>query len=400
MTDRSPLLHGIKILDLSTVLAAPFAATLCGDLGADVTKIELPDGSDALRGLAPTTPEHALYWKVVNRDKRGVTLDVRKPEGRAVLLRAVANADVLVENFRTGTLDRWGLSLDALHQANPRLVVLRLTGFGQTGPYATRPGYARIFEAMSGLTNLIGTPASGPQHPNVPIGDLISGVFGAFSIASAMVSMRTNPGQKGFEIDLSATEAIFRLLDPLAVEYEFLGVERSHVGTKAGYTAPSNMYQTQDNAWVTLVASSNQMFQRLCKVMDRADWLSDPRLQTNPDRCRHVDEIDSAIALWFGSMRFSDLERRLTEADIPHTKVYGIADVMADPQVKHRESVIRLDDPDVGSVPAPCVVPRVEGIRHRPRRTGPGVGEHNLEFFTHLGLTLEEIQNLRVLKVI
>lgn len=178
MTSRPPLLQGVRIFDLSTVIAAPFSATLCGDLGADVTKIELPDGSDALRGLAPTTPEHALYWKTVNRGKRGITLDVRKPAGKDLFLKAIKNADVLVENFRTGTMDRWGLDLQTLLKANPNLIVLRLTGFGQTGPYAERPGFARIFEAMSGLTNLIGTQQSGPQHPNLPIGDLIAGLFG------------------------------------------------------------------------------------------------------------------------------------------------------------------------------------------------------------------------------
>lgn len=394
-TPRLPMLDGIKILDFSTVLAAPFAATLCADLGAHVTKIELPDGSDALRGLAPTTPEHALYWKVVNRNKQGITLDVRQPEGRELFLKAIAHTDVLVENFRTGTLDKWGLDLKTLHAVNPSLVVLRITGFGQTGPYAKRPGFARIFEAMSGLTNLIGTPESGPQHPNLPIGDLITGVFGAFSIASAMASLRARPEQGGFEIDLSATEAIFRLLDPLAVEQEILGYTRSHVGNRADYTAPSNMYRSKDQVWVTLVASSNPIFSRLCHAIGRVEWLSDVRFDTNPGRCKNVEVIDEGISRWFGRNNFSDIEQVLGQAEVPYTKVFNIKDVLADPQVQSRQSVMRIEDPDLGSIPAPCVVPRVVGADTRKHRSGPGVGEHNAIFYTELGLSEEEIAQLK-----
>jgi crotonobetainyl-CoA:carnitine CoA-transferase CaiB-like acyl-CoA transferase len=399
-TPRPPLLAGINILDFSTVLAAPFAATLCADLGAHVTKIELPDGSDALRGLAPTTPEHALYWKVVNRNKQGITLDVRLAEGRELFLKAIAHTDVLVENFRTGTLDKWGLDLKTLHAINPNLVVLRITGFGQTGPYAKRPGFARIFEAMSGLTNLIGTPESGPQHPNLPIGDLITGVFGAFSIASAMASMRARPDQGGFEIDLSATEAIFRLLDPLAVEQEVLGYTRTHVGNRADYTAPSNMYRSKDDIWVTLVASSGAIFSRLCHAIGHVEWLSDPRFETNPGRCRHVEVIDEGISHWFANHAFSEIEHILGQAEVPYTKVFNIKDVLADPQVQHRQSVMRIEDPDLGSIPAPCVVPRVSGSLVVAHRSGPAVGENNADFFGKLGLSPADMIRLKVAGVI
>lgn len=395
-TPRLPMLEGINILDFSTVLAAPFAATLCADLGAHVTKIELPDGSDALRGLAPTTPEHALYWKVVNRNKQGVTLDVRQAEGRELFLKAIARTDVLVENFRTGTLDKWGLDLKTLHAVNPNLVVLRITGFGQTGPYAKRPGFARIFEAMSGLTNLIGTPESGPQHPNLPIGDLITGVFGAFSIASAMASLRARPDQGGFEIDLSATEAIFRLLDPLAVEQEVLGYTRTHVGNRADYTAPSNMYRSKDHIWVTLVASSSAIFSRLCHAIGHVEWLSDPRFETNPGRCRHVEVMDEGISQWFANHAFSEIEHILGQADVPYTKVFNIKDVLADPQVQYRKSVIRINDPDLGSIPAPCVVPRVSGTAAKTHRSGPSVGQHNADFFAALGLSASEVEDLKL----
>ncbi|MEY2683688.1 MAG: hypothetical protein RJA09_832 [Pseudomonadota bacterium] len=394
------LLEGVRILDLSTVLAAPFAATLCADLGATVTKVELPDGSDALRGLAPTTPEHALYWKLINRNKQGITLDVRQPEGRALLLKALAHTDVLVENFRTGTLDKWQLDMATLLQANPRLVVLRVTGFGQTGPYATRPGFARIFEAMSGLTHLIGTPGSGPQHPNLPLGDLVTGVFGAFSIASAMAAMRADPERRGFDIDLSGTEALMRLLDPLAVEHELLGSVRGHVGNRAGYTAPSNMYRTQDGVWVTVVASSDPIFRRLCVAMGREDWLQDPRFVSNPLRCRHVDALDGGIAEWFSGRPYAQVAEGLVQAEVPFTRVYTIVDVLQDPQVQHRQSIMRLTDPELGTLPAPCVVPRVQGTSSQPHRSGPGVGEHNVGFYKALGLAPSELEALKAKGVV
>jgi len=400
MTNRPPLLQDVRILDLSTVIAAPFASTLCADLGALVTKIELPDGSDALRGLAPTTPEHALYWKAVNRGKKGVTLDVRTTRGKELFLKAIQKTDVLVENFRTGTLDRWGLSLETLLAANPNLIILRLTGFGQTGPYAERPGFARIFEAMSGLTNLIGTPESGPQHPNLPIGDLIAGLFGAFSISSAIASLRRDPSQGGFEIDLSATEALFRLLDPLAVEYSLLGINRTHVGNRASYTTPSNMYKSIDGKWITLVASSDGIFKRLCNAINRPEWIDNPKFSTNPNRCLNANEIDQGIAQWFASSPFNVISKIFDESGIPYTKVYDISDVINDPQVISRKGIIDLQDNDLGSIPAPCRVPRVPGILDTSIKTGPKTGEDNLSFYKDLGLSEDEISDLKKNQII
>jgi crotonobetainyl-CoA:carnitine CoA-transferase CaiB-like acyl-CoA transferase len=390
----------VRILDLSTVIAAPFAATLCADLGATVTKIELPDGSDALRGLAPTTPEHALYWKTVNRGKKGITLDVRTAQGKELFLKAIQKTDVLVENFRTSTLDRWGFSLNTLLTANPNLIILRLTGFGQTGPYAERPGFARIFEAMSGLTNLIGTPESGPQHPNLPIGDLIAGLFGAFSISSAIASLRRDPSQGGFEIDLSATEALFRLLDPLAVEHSLLGINRTHVGNRASYTTPSNMYKSIDGKWVTVVASSDAIFKRLCTAINRPEWISNPNYSSNPNRCLNANEIDQGIAQWFASNIFTDISKIFDESGIPYTKVYDILDVLNDPQVIARKGIIDLLDADLGTIPAPCRVPRIPGIADTSIKTGPNTGEDNLSFYKDLGLSENEISELQKNKII
>lgn len=291
-------LSGVRILDLATVLAAPFASTLCADLGASVIKVELPEGGDSLRSLAPVTSEHALFWKAANRGKKGISLDIRKPEGKVLLLRLLENTDVLVENFRTGTLARWGLDFETLKQANPRLIVLRLTGFGQTGPYASRPGFARIFEAMSGFAHLTGEADGAPQHMNFPFGDVVCGVFGAFTIAAAVAEQRGSNTPQPREIDLSATEALLRLLDPLPVEFEQLGVARRRAGSRATYTAPSNMYCSADGVWITLVGTSDAIFQRVTQAMGRPEFTSDPRFATNPLRVEHLEVLDKAIADW------------------------------------------------------------------------------------------------------
>jgi crotonobetainyl-CoA:carnitine CoA-transferase CaiB-like acyl-CoA transferase len=393
-------LSGVRILDMATVLAAPLGATLCADQGADVVKLELPDGSDALRGLQPVKDGHSLWWKVANRGKRGITLDVRKPEGRALLLEMLPHFDVLLENFRSGTMDRWGLDLATLHKANPRLVVVRLTGFGQTGPYRQRPGYARIFEAMSGFTNLTGEAGGTPLHSNFPVGDAVAGLFCAFSIASEMVRMRSDPKALGVEVDLAATEALFRLLDPLPVEYEQLGQIRRPAGNLASYTAPSNMYRSADDQYFSLVASSNPIFARLCDVVGQPQWASDPRFATNPVRVRHLHELDAGLSSWFEQRSYADIAPLLEAGGIPFSKVYTIEDIVNDPHYQARQAIIRMPDPQLGSVPAPCIVPRVSGRVMPVPRTGPATGEHNAQVYGELGLDEQALERLRASGVI
>ncbi|HEY4296451.1 MAG TPA: CoA transferase [Paraburkholderia sp.] len=393
-------LAGVRILDLSTVVAGPFGAALCADLGADVTKIELPDGSDALRKLQPVKGELSLYWKVTNRGKRGITLDVRKPEGRDLLLKLVKNADVLLENFRAGKLEEWGLGLDVLHAANPRLVVLRLTGFGQTGPYRQNGGFARIFEAMSGLTNLAGEAHGMPLHMNFPLGDTVAGTFAAFAISAEMVRIRSNPEAPGVEIDLSATEALFRMLEPLAVEREQLGIVRGHHGNRATYTAPSNMYLSGDGISFSLVASTQPIFRRLCAMLGLEALIDDPRFIDNVSRVQHGETLDSLLADAFAQIPFEQLDARLTAAGVPHTKIYTIEDIVADPHFVAREAIIRLPDADLGTIPAPCVVPRVKGREMPVPRSGPAVGEHNADVYGELGLDEATLARLRREQVI
>jgi crotonobetainyl-CoA:carnitine CoA-transferase CaiB-like acyl-CoA transferase len=390
MTPTAPsaaLLEGVRILDMATVLAAPYAATLCADLGADVVKLELPDGSDPLRRLAPVEDGHALFWKVSNRGKRGITLDVRKPAGRDLLLRLMPRFDVLVENFRPGTLDRWGLDLAALRAAQPGLIVLRLSGFGQTGPMSGRPGFARVFEAMSGFANLCGPEGGPPMHMNYPAGDVVAGVFGAFSIAAAVARRRARPDETPAEIDLSATEALLRLLDALPVEHERTGEVRGPSGNRATYTAPSNMYRSADGAWLTLVASSDPIFVRLCRAMDAPAMALDARFASMLARVEHAAELDASIAAWFARLPAATALAACEREGVPLARVNDIAAVMVEPQFAARGAIVRLADPQLGSVPAPCVVPRVMGAAPLPApRTGPDVGEHNREIWAEVGV--------------
>ncbi len=396
-------LRGVRILDMATVLAAPFSATLCGDMGAEVVKLELPQGNDALRGLAPVHEGQPALWKTANRGKQGISLDVRMSEGRDLFLRLIADFDVLVENFRTGTLDSWGLDIATLHTHNPRLIVLRLTGFGQTGPYSRKPGFARIFEAMSGLVHLCGDADGPPQHMNYPLGDAIAGLWGAFAISTALAERNALPRnqQHGAEIDLSATEALMRLLDPLAAEHHFNRVVRQRTGSRASYTAPSNVYQSADGVWITLVGSSDPIFNRLCLAMDRPQLSSDARFSNNIARTKHHIEIDEIVAQWCATLSFAVLQDCLDKHEVPFSKVYSIEDATADPHFMEREAFIALNDDKMGPIPVPAPVPRFVGRDSPPVPcVGPATGQDNAKIFEAIGLSPEDLLRLKAQRVI
>jgi crotonobetainyl-CoA:carnitine CoA-transferase CaiB-like acyl-CoA transferase len=260
-TTAGPL-TGLRILDISTVVAGPFAAALLADLGADVLKVEMPGAGDALRALAPHKDGVPLWWKVTNRNKKGITLDLRKSEGKALLAKIIAGNDVLVENFRPGTLDGWGITREWLQAINPKLTILRVTGFGQTGPYKNRPGFARVFEAMSGFTRMCGEEGGTPLHLGDPISDAIGGLFGAVGILAALYRLKEDPASSGQEIDCSMTEAMLRTLDFLAIEYDQLGAVRTASGNRSQYAAPGNIYATRDGKWASIAASTQSEYLR------------------------------------------------------------------------------------------------------------------------------------------
>jgi crotonobetainyl-CoA:carnitine CoA-transferase CaiB-like acyl-CoA transferase len=400
MTDKTGPLGGLKIIDISTVVAGPFAAGLLGDYGADVLKVEMPGAGDSLRALAPHKDGAPLWWKVTNRNKRGITLDLRQPEGRELLAKLVAEADVLVENFRPGTLDGWGINRDWLQAINPRLTILRLTGFGQDGPYAKHPGFARIFESMSGFTQICGEEDGRPLHLGYPISDAVAGLFGALGIVAALHDLAKNPGKRGQEIDCSATEAMLRTLEFLAIEYDQLGTVRTRSGNRSQYAAPGNVYRTADGKWASIAASTQSIFERLCTALGIRELLQDERFATNPARVRHYKALDESVGAAIGKLTLAELRETLTKHEVGFSPIYDIADVFADPQFAARQAIVAVPDSELGSVRMQGVVPRFSETPGAVRRAGPTLGEHNDEVYRGLGLTAAQIAGLKARKVI
>jgi crotonobetainyl-CoA:carnitine CoA-transferase CaiB-like acyl-CoA transferase len=393
-------LTGLRILDLSTLIAGPFASTLLADLGAEVLKIELPDGRDALRALPPFKDGIPLWWKVTNRNKRGITLDVRTDEGRAIFLELLAEYDVLVENFRSGTLDGWGLDAATLRRANPELIVLRVTGFGQTGPDRRRPGFARMFEALSGYTYISGPPDKPPSYNGYPIGDAVTGLFGALGILAAVQHARSHPGEGGQDIDLSATEAMLRLLDFLPIEYDQLGVVRERHGNTSAYNAPVDTYMTADGKWISVHAGTQPMWERLAGLMERPDLAKSPDFIDNDSRVRNREKLNAIVAQWMLGKSYLQLSALLAGADIAHCPIQSIADVFVDPQMIARGSIVRVEDPSLGVVRMQGVVPRFEKTPGSVCRTGPDLGQDNETVYASLGIADARLQELCTHKVI
>jgi crotonobetainyl-CoA:carnitine CoA-transferase CaiB-like acyl-CoA transferase len=395
-----PLL-GVKVLDLATVVAAPFAATLMADLGAEVLKVELPGAGDHIRHLPPHKDGVPLWSKVANRNKRGITLDLRTPEGRNIVEKLIAEQDVLVENFRPGTLDRWGLSAERLFSINPHLIILRITGFGQNGPYASRPGFARVFEAMSGFAHLNGNADGPPIFPGYPISDAVAGVYGAFSVCAALVHRNATPGRPGQEIDLSATESMFRCLDFLAIEYDQLGSVRKRNGNLNAYSAPSDIYKTSDGEWMVLAVSAPTVFARFAKAIERPDLLVDQKFSTNVARLANRGEIEGIVRKWFSERTQTEVADILRKHDVTYNRIFSIEDIFKDQHFEAREAIVTVDDDELGPVRMQGVVPKFSRTPGAVWRAGPAEGEHNNEVFeTQLQFSHEEIASMRGRKVI
>lgn len=388
-------LHGLRILDLSTVIAGPYASTLLADLGADVIKVELPGKGDGLRALAPHKDGIPLWWKVTNRNKRGITLDLRKPQARAVLERLLPDCDVVVENFRPGTLDAWGLTKAWMHGINRRLIILRVTGFGQTGPYRNRPGFARVFESMSGFTRMCGEAGGSPLHLGYPISDAVGGLFGAIGILAELSRLRAQPDSGGQEIDVSVTEAMLRTLDFLAIEYDQLGATRVGSGNLSQYAAPGNVYRTRDGKWASIAASTQSIYERLCQALDLQELLQDARFADNPSRVANREALDRILAERIAELPLQELQRRLDSSHVGFSPIYDAADVMADPHFQAREAIVTVDDSELGPVRMQCVVPRFAETPGRVRNAGPGIGQDNEQVYRSLGFSDRDMEEMR-----
>lgn len=387
-------LAGLKVLDIATIIAAPFAASLLADFGADVTKFEIPGRGDGLRAFPPFKDNKPLWWKVTNRGKRYGTLDLRQPEGLELMKRMVANSDVLIENFRPGTLAKWGLDRDTLWEINPKLVILRVSAFGQTGPRAGQGGFARIFEAMGGLTHITGMSDGAPVHPGYPIADAFGGLFGAFSILAALHGIDRNRTE-GEEIDLALTEATFRLLENLAIEYDQLGQIRERDGNNNQYTAPANVFRTKDNRYVTVTGSTDSMFRNNMRAIGREDMIEDSRFVTNRHRMEFRDELDAIFAEFVERHTLDETLAAFARENGAIGPIYSVEQIFQDPQVQDREVVTAVPDDDFGEVRMQNVVPRLTRNPGRIRWAAKDLGADTDAILQELGLSAEEIAECR-----
>lgn len=392
---RCPL-DGVRVLDLSRVVAGNMVSLLLADFGAEVVKIEPPTG-DPLRDWLVAGV--ATNWKVYARNKKSVCLDLRKEEAKALLLKLVDTAHVLIENFRPGTLEKMGLGPDELHARNPRLVILRVTGWGQTGPYCHKPGFGTLAEGAAGFAALNGFADREPVLPPMQLADCTAGVYGAFAtlVAVREVEMR---GGRGQVIDLSLLEPLFSVMGPQAASYQASGRLRPRTGSRSTAAAPRNAYRTRDDRWVCLSASTQAMAERLFRVIGRPDLIENPRYRTNADRVQHAAELDAIIGEFIGRMTLAENLDFFDRAEVTVGPIYNIAQIMDDPHIKAREMVVSYPDAEMGSVPMHCVVPRLSGTPGAIRRPAPELGEHNAEILGALGLAPDELARLGAAGVI
>ncbi|VTU29520.1 Succinyl-CoA:(R)-benzylsuccinate CoA-transferase subunit BbsF [Variovorax sp. PBL-E5] len=393
---RQGPLSGLRVLDIATVVAAPSAAALLADYGAEVLKIELPGAGDGCRNFPPFKDGKPLWWKVTNRNKKLISLDLRKPQGMALFKQLLPRFDVLIENFRPGTLDRWGLDRDTLWALQPRLVILRATAFGQTGPYRDRAGFTRIFEAMGGLTYITGEADGEPMHAGYPIGDSIGGLFGALGVMTALWKRARDPQAPGEEIDLSLTEAMLKLMEFLPIKQALLGESHGRSGNTSQYSAPTGVYPTRDGQWVSLSGSTDALFAANCRAIGREDLIGDPRYAGNRERCARTVELNALYRQWFAEHDLADVLERFERHEGTLAPIYSARQIVEDAQVKARGFLRDVPDRDFGTVPIQDVVPRFHHDPGAVYSSGGAVGEHNDEIYGEwLGLTPEDRAALR-----
>lgn len=390
----SGALAGIRVLDLGTRIGAPFAATLLAELGADVIKVEQPGSGDFLRTIPPLADGVSLWWAVEGRGKRSITLDLSKPKGQEILRRLVPHADVVVENFLPGTLERWGIGPEQLRALNPRLVVSRASVYGQTGPYRGRPGLDRNGIAFGGLLHITGYPDAPPVRPGVVIGDYLTALFGAVGILAALLERERSGEGQGVETTLF--ESVFRVMEWTAAAYDRLGVVRERTGNRLPNAAPLDNYATVDGHYVCIAAAGDALFPRLARAIGREDLLADERFSTLEARAAHADEINATVAKWCAARTRDEIEEALVAAEVPVSSILDIAEIFADAHYAARGSIVAVEDPALGRVLQQAPAPRMDRTPLRVHRPAPALGEHNAEVYGELlGLSREEIEALR-----
>ena len=386
-------LSGVRVLELGQVVAGPYCGQVLADLGADVVKVEPPGVGDVLRqwGWAPEGKD-SLWWRVAARGKRSITVDLRTPEGQQLVRRLATDVDVVVENFRPGTLERWGLSYDELAADNPGLILVRISGYGQDGPYAGRPGYASVGEAMGGLRALTGDPDRPPVRVGLSLGDTLTGMAGALG-ALAALHERQSSG-RGQVVDAAIYESVLAMTEGLVPEWSVAGLTRKRTGAVLQGIAPSNVYPTTDGE-VIVAANQDSLFARLCAVMGQPDLTTDPRFADHRARGEHATELDELIATWTRTLPSADLLAALHTAAVPAGLVFTPADMAADPHFTFRKALVEVEDPEVGPLLMPAPAPRLSRTPSRVRWAGPRLGQHTEQVLQQAGLTEPDVAALR-----
>lgn len=394
MSPTAPL-AGLRVLDLSTMVAGPMAATMLRDYGADVVKVEMPGIGDSVRRFGAQRNGHGLYWKVLNRGKASVALDLRHPEAKDLLLRWIEHFDVLIENFRPGTLERWGLDPAALRAANPRLVVLRVTAYGQEGPYRDQPGFGTLAEALSGLASLSGWEDRPPLLPAYPLADIMSGTLGATAVLAAL--QRRHLTGLGDTIDLAIYEATLKLVEVNIVEYQQLGSKPARTGNQYGQTAPRGSYLCRDGLWMALSGSTQAMAENVLRTIGGDSLVTDPRFATNADRIRHIDELDVLVSDWCAGRDREQAIAQLTAGGCAVGPLETIATMLDNPQITHRGSIVITQDPDLGPLAMTNVFPRFQDAHTELGSPAPStVGADTDAILSRdLGLSPHELSQLR-----
>ncbi|MFZ1910629.1 MAG: CaiB/BaiF CoA-transferase family protein [Burkholderiales bacterium] len=386
-------LAGVRVLELGSLIAGPFCAKTLADFGAEVVKVEPPGDGDPLRRWRRMRNGVSLWWQVQSRNKRSITLDLRKPEGQEAVRRLAAKSDVVIENFRPGAMERWNLGWDRLSAANPKLVMVRISGYGQSGPYRDRPGFAAIAEAVGGLRYVTGYPDRPPVRPNLSIGDTLASLHGVIGALLALRHIQAGGG--GQVIDVALYESVFNVMESLLPEYDAQGVVRERSGSSLPGIAPSNLYPCKDGSYVLIAGNADSLYRRLMSAIGREDLRDDPALAKNDGRAAQMERIDTAIAEWTSRFSQQEVLQKMEQAEVPAGRIYSAADIAADPHYAARGMLVDGIAGDGEPLKQPGVVPKLSATPGAIRRAAPKLGEHTDQVLGEAGYTKAEIAALR-----
>lgn len=394
-TEATPLpLEGVRVLELGSLIAGPYAASILAQFGAEVIKVEPPGTGDPLRRWRKMHKDTSLWWYSQSRNKKSLTLNLKDPDAQAIIHKLVEDCDIVIENFRPGTLEKWNLGWEQLSAINPALIMIRVSGYGQDGPYASRPGFAAIAESIGGMRHLAGYPDQPPVRAGISIGDTLASLYGVIGAMMAMHHLKVNGG-KGQFVDVALYEAVFGVMESLIPEYGMFGFVRERTGPSMPGIAPSSTYRSEEGRYIVIAANSDSIFKRLMNAIDREDLAQDPELAHNDGRARRSDELDAAIEAWTSGRSLKAALDVLEQAAVPASGINTAADIFEDPHFRARDMITEQPLPDGESISLPGIVPKLSATPGSTRWLGPKLGEHNDEVLGQLGYSEDAIRDLR-----